>query len=160
MRIRLSKRQLIGVVMIVVSISAYFALDHVSVSTTPSLDYRVFWRSAAAKHKLGLENGSYVVFEARSPEDDSVIREGKMVGCSPGDRLVVDDLRDSYCNGIYLGHAKATSAKGTPVTAFRYDGVVPENQFYMIGTHRDSYDSRYYGFVSRDRVQEVAWPLF
>ncbi len=159
MRAYLTKRQIIGASMLVVMAGSYFLLDHISVSLTPSLDYRVFWRSAEPRHKATLAKGSYAVFDAEKTWEKGAIREGKLVACAPGDKLVVDDMRDSYCNGVYLGHAKVTTSKGFSVKAFQYNGIVPKDHFYMIGTHRDSYDSRYYGFVSRNRILEVAWPL-
>jgi len=76
-----------------------------------------------------------------------------------GDRLYSDGSGAYYCDDRFLGMAKLHSKKGEPVKPFEYDGIVPQNTIFAFGGHRDSYDSRYFGFVEKGRILGIAIPL-
>jgi len=65
-----------------------------------------------------------------------------------------------FCNDVYLGAAKTHSKKGVPVKAFEYNGIIPKNYFFDMGTDKDSYDSRYTGLINKNDVKAVAIPVF
>jgi len=132
----------------------------ITVSVTPSLGERVFalnrWPDVQT-----LKIGDVVRF----PFTDAVtggqtVHFLKRVGCLPGQHLLVDQNKDYYCDGKYLGRAKGHNLKGEPVSNFVYDGPVPQSMFFAVASHKDSYDSRYYGFVDLRRITEKAYPLF
>jgi len=45
------------------------------------------------------------------------------------------------------------------MSRFVYNGAIPDGMYFMMGSHKDSYDSRYYGLVDKDRFIGGAYPL-
>ncbi len=78
----------------------------------------------------------------------------KKVVCMEGDHLVVKD-REYYCNGKYLCTAKKFSRRGERLENFKFNGKIPQGMLFLMGPHKDSYDSRYYGFIPIDKVSKV-----
>jgi len=99
----------------------------------------------------------------------------KRVSCTPGRYLRISGL-DYYCceklgsweTCVYLGKAKTRSKKGIPVKPFNPCGEfsqvcvvkVPENAYFLVNDHPDSYDSRYLGFFDRSKIVSVVKPVF
>ncbi len=82
----------------------------------------------------------------------------KQVVCAAGDEL--SRKGDAfYCNGRFIGMGKHYSLKGIPVKLFEFQGTIPEGQLFVMGDNRDSYDSRYFGFISLSDVKGVVYPL-
>ena len=65
----------------------------------------------------------------------------------------------AFCGNRFLGVAKTKSMKGEPVQPFVFNGIVPINKVFATGGHKDSYDSRYFGFVERSKITGLAIPL-
>ena len=128
-------------------------------SSTNSLGERFFvmWPVVGQPHA---HPGDYVRFlHADAITEHKSLYMLKRVGCAAGQTL--DVTPEGYlCDGKWLGVAKSHSAKGVPVTAFKWSGKVPDGYFFASAPHKDSYDSRYYGFVAESRVTAKAWPLF
>ena len=147
-----------------------------SVTTTPSLIHRVYLISCITDARE-IKKDSYVLFAMRKsyitngqPVDvmSTVLlehehRDGKpsapapvmkIARCVPGEYLHVADRR-YYCNDHYLGTAKEYSLRGEKVGNFVYDGVIPEGRIFVMGEHRDSFDSRYYGFIEVTDVTAI-----
>ena len=133
----------------------------IAVTLTPSLKHRVYWLTRVPSHA---HRGDYVLFH----DSGHTARGGlktteelmKRVGCDEGDQLSVDLEKRFYCNGDYLVTAKERTIKGEPLQHFNYNGIVPKGSMFVMGDHRDSYDSRYFGFVGKDRITATALPLF
>lgn len=125
-------------------------------TTSPSLKHRFFYVDLRRKEP---KRGEYIAFWLYP---DKIISEKqrsiKEVVCFPGDVLEVRG-REYYCNGFYLGRAKERSKKGIPVDNFKWNGVIPDGMYFVMGVHPDSYDSRYYGFVSKESIIGVGKPL-
>lgn len=123
-----------------------------SVTTTPSLKYRVFFLgSKPLEHRI--ESGDYLLFPHK---EDRLI---KMVGCLPGDRL--DNIDgEFFCNGEPLGRALTTDSLGKALPRFQFNGVVPAGRLFMVGHHARSYDSRYMGFIDASDITHKAYPLW
>ena len=83
----------------------------------------------------------------------------KEIGCLPGQRLVVSG-RDCYCDGRFLGRALERGSDGRRVEQFEYNGTVPAGEYFMVGTHPHSYDSRYFGLVKRSSIVRGARPIW
>jgi signal peptidase I/conjugal transfer pilin signal peptidase TrbI len=138
-----------------------FLPGKLSVTLTPSLDHRVFWLDRSPER---VSKGDYVLFRHRelpagmgvkTPED--VL---KIVGCDEGDVLSVDSDRLFFCNGDYLVRAKEVSLKGEPLRHFVFNGTIPRGYVFVMGQHRDSYDSRYFGFIEKKSIRARAYPIF
>lgn len=84
----------------------------------------------------------------------------KKVGCSEGQILTSTSTRDFFCDGEYIGTAQQKDKNGKSVDFFQYNGEIPKDNFFMIGTHARSYDSRYFGFVKKDFIERGAVPLW
>lgn len=133
-----------------------FMLFHLKVSWTPSLSERVFWLEAP----VDLKSGDVVVFRRK----DRATRGNnldllKRVACVEGDLLQVRN-RSYFCNGRFLGAAKETALSGEPVANFIFSGTVPTGRIFVMGDHKDSYDSRYYGFIDKREIKAKALAIF
>ncbi len=150
-----------------------------SVTTTPSLSHRIYLVSRISDARE-IRKGSYVIFPMRKKyvsngREVEVIsglafdrtqrrRAGsapamKIARCLPGENLKVLD-RTYYCNGKYLGRAKEYSLKGEEVDNFVYNGAVPSGKVFVMGEHKDSLDSRYFGFIEAADVTAIGHPLY
>jgi len=78
----------------------------------------------------------------------------KKLGCAEGEKLESKgpEGRDFYCNGEYLGTAKHFSKEGRPLKAFQYNGLIPKGYLFAVGETRDSYDSKFWGFVNNQWI--------
>lgn len=124
-------------------------------ANTPSLSYRMFFKMSPAE----ANRGDYVMFALKNDRFHGNSNLVKVIACAEGDILVVDGT-DYYCNDVYLGSAKEFSLKGEKLNRFVYSGVMPEELLFVMGENKDSYDSRYFGFVEKNRVEAKAYPLF
>jgi conjugal transfer pilin signal peptidase TrbI len=152
-----------------------------SVTTTPSLVHRIYLISRISDARE-IKKFSYVLFSMGNAQTsdrqtfDVVTRamadqrhKGrhtttatlvmKIARCLPGEYLKVSD-RLYYCNGEYLGRAKEHSLKGEKVDNFVYDGVVPSGKIFVMGEHKDSLDSRYFGFIEVTDVSAIGHPAY
>ncbi len=82
-----------------------------------------------------------------------------VVGVS-GDQITVDD-RVVSLNGIPVGWAKERSKKWKALDPIA-PGTVPVDHIYVLGLHRDSFDSRYAasGLIAASQVVGRAYPLW
>ena len=152
-----------------------------SVTTTPSLVHRVYLISRISDARE-IKKNSYVLFSMHNnyisngqPVDvmSTVLLEQKhkdgrlpiitpvmkIARCISGEHLKVSDRR-YYCNNEYLGTAKEYSLRGEKVDNFIYDGIVPEGRIFVMGQHKDSFDSRYFGFIEAKDVTAIGHPVY
>lgn len=133
------------------------------VSTSPSLDHRVFFLS---RTKGIIEKGDYLVFKHKetsfvrkglNPDNDRFI---KKVGCSPGEHLSMDPEKKFFCGERELGTALDSDSKGRALPLFEFTGPVPDNSYFMVGTNPRSFDSKYFGFVHADEILYKVLPIW
>lgn len=156
----LNRKLWIYLVMVALVIAAaWFAHRHIAITLTPSLRYAVF--VLLTKPDKGLRRGDYVLFTLDHPMTKKLgfSKAVKEVVCAGGDRMIVSG-KDYYCNGAHLGRAKDKSLEGVPVDNFRFKETVPEGSLFVMGHTIDSFDSRYFGFISVSDVEKTAYPLF
>ena len=84
----------------------------------------------------------------------------KKVGCLSGEQLTMDAANHFFCNGRLLGQALEADSKGRPLPQFSFNGTVPADKLFMVGTHPRSYDSKYYGFIDVYEISHQALPLW
>jgi len=135
-----------------------------SITMTPSLKHRVYW---LLHNPEKIKKGDYILFyfediatQYRLDEKRDMM---KIVGCDEGDTVSVNSEKEYFCNGTSLGvKAKDISLKGEPLVNFMppSDGKVPPGCIFVIGQHKDSLDSRYFGYISKHRVRAKAYPIF
>jgi len=158
----LNRKVLFSLVFVVIAaIAGMIIPGRISITMTPSLDKRVFFLSKPSQ-ETKIKRGDYVMFmlSTRYINNGEPIRVIKKVGCAGGDTLTVKWERHYYCNNLYMGYAKEKSKKGEPVDAFSFNGKVPDNMLFVVGDSPDSYDSRYFGFIRKEDVIKIAYPIF
>lgn len=152
----------VGSVVCFVSVAAlaWTLTEHVLYTTTPSLSERLFWKSYDRSSIDRVKRGDFIIFDQYLPEPKGETRSViKRVTCGPGDTLAVKG--DSYfCNEQYLGMAKHKTLLGSDLTPFVFNGPVPQGSVFAMGDHKDSYDSRYWGFKEISKVNARAWAIF
>lgn len=161
---RLNK-QLVQQVFIVISacMAVAYLAEHVAWVTTASINKTVLWRTPVKPATLdaGFKDGWFVTFDTKSPlPNEGFMRAIKKVGCAPGEDLTVNDKWEYYCNGRYLGAGKAIDKLGRPTNRFSFNGPIPKESIFVIGDHKDSYDSRYIGFVTYKEIKERAYAIY
>lgn len=83
----------------------------------------------------------------------------KYVRCEGGDILSVKGLQ-YFCNDELIGVAKTEDKNGKRVEHFVFNGQIPYGQYFVMGTHERSYDSRYWGFVDYSLIKGVSvWKI-
>lgn len=133
----------------------------ISVTLTPSLKHRVYW---LIRNPDKVVRGDYVLFRHKELSARMGMKKSedvmKILGCNEGDLLTVDAEKKFYCNGEYLVRAKDVSLKGEPLQHFVFNGTIPKGVMFVMGQHKDSFDSRYFGFVDKSRILAKAYPIF
>ncbi len=137
------------------------------VAISDSLDHRLFFMTGFNRDKI--KNGDYLVFQGNKEEvekhakpmlNKNLDKLIKKVGCAPGEMLTRDTQGQFFCQGVFIGKALEADSLKRPLPQFQYSGIVPEKNFFMIGTNLRSYDSRYFGFVHADLMLHKALPLW
>lgn len=131
-----------------------------AVTLTPSTDHRIFFLKKGPMREE-LEKGSYVMFDIRSGYIDHGASHGviKRIACAEGGQLSTEG-DTFYCEGRKVAVAKSRSFAGVKLPRFDFSGKVPAGMIFVAGEHRDSFDSRYFGFLRKEEVKALAYPLF
>jgi conjugative transfer signal peptidase TraF len=64
-----------------------------------------------------------------------------------------------FVNGKHVAKAKILDKKHRPLPVWKGCKSLTHSQYFVIGHHRDSFDSRYFGAVDRDHVAGTAYSL-
>ena len=100
-----------------------------------------------------------VVFEF--PEDTSKDFIKRIIGL-PGDTIQIRDKK-LIRNGVEVEESYVQHTDGSIVPRRDNFGpiTVPEGKYFVMGDNRDeSYDSRFWGFVERNKIEGRAWILY
>lgn len=138
---------------------------HFAVVISESIDHRIFFTTPWIGE---VKQGDYLMYN--KSDLNLHVRRGtngyttdhmlKIVGCIPGEKLEVSDGLYYTCNGAPLGQALEKDSKGHDLPLFKYQGQIPEQQYFMIGTNPRSYDSKYYGFINYGEFIARAYPIW
>ncbi|CAG0942711.1 signal peptidase I [Candidatus Brocadiaceae bacterium] len=154
--IQRNKRVLAVMVAVAMGLIAWSIENQLLFTLTPSLSHRVYLMERTKE----VGKNDYVVFSLKgdrlAKDKDKLL---KRVSCTEGDVLKTTG-REYFCNGSSLGTAKDFSLKGERLKNFVYDGVMGRGLLFVTGDHKDSYDSRYFGFIHKDQVTAKAYPLW
>jgi len=134
-----------------------------NVVVSDSLAHRIFILSEPSAK---IETGNYLVFKY---DDLSFIDPKKMsksnlltkeVSCAPGATLAVDVDRRFSCNGKPLGQALKTDSQGNTLPQFVFNGIIPQDSYFMTGSDVRSFDSKYFGFIKKNEILYKACPIW
>ena len=128
-----------------------------------SLAHRIF---LLCRPPAKIETGDYIVF--RYDYDYKLLERGltgttrftKEVGCAPGDMLRVDANSWFFCNGKPLGQALKTDSHEDTLPLFVFNGVIPPDNYFTIGSNPRSFDSKYFGFIKKNEILYKAYPIW
>ncbi|MCP4156552.1 MAG: hypothetical protein GY757_53050 [bacterium] len=123
---------------------------------TESINARLLLRFTEFE-KSEIKVGSIVETRVKDIYDKSHIIT-KKVSCTEGMKITTEG-REIFCNGISLGVAKTHSRKGVPLKNFRFNGKIPKGKLFISGTHKDSYDSRYWGFKDENEILAICYTV-
>jgi len=131
---------------------------YIGINFSPSLPQKYL---IGVRNTRDIKKGDLIVFRFKG---DDFAPKGlqffKKVVCVPGDKLEVNpQKREFYCNGKFIGRALNYSCKEhKPVYPFVFNGTIPKGKYFVIGTDKCSYDSRYWGFVDKSQiVAKILW---
>src|SRR5665647_3351275 len=162
---RLTRKE-IGALVLVVLICGAIRLwlpGRLNVVVSGSLAHRIFILSGPPAK---IEIGDYLVFKY---DDLSFMDQKRLsttslltkeVGCTPGATLAVDVDRRFSCNGKPLGQALKTDSQENTLPQFVFNGVIPQDSYYMTGSDARSFDSKYFGFIKKNEILYKAYPIW
>ena len=106
------------------------------------------------------QRGDVVVFKAPPDGKDEFI---KRIIATPTDRIMIKE-GGVVLNGRKLIEPYLSPGETTQPSSFATEGkelLVPENSYFVMGDNRGhSYDSRSFGFVTRDKITGKAWFIY
>jgi len=82
----------------------------------------------------------------------------KKIACKEQDFLTTIDM-DYFCNGKYIGTSSRFDGNGKKIDNFIFNGTIPKDKFFVVGTHPLSHDSKYFGFIDKTKVLRKAKPF-
>jgi type IV secretory pathway protease TraF len=136
-----------------------------SLTVSKSLDHRLFFLSPwSNKETIPVVEGSYVLFQIDHPLIAELVkmtktnRAIKRVTCAPGSVLYVEN-REYFCDGRSIGKAKEYTSRGVKVRNFVFNDIIPKGNYFVMGDHPDSFDSRYFGFIENKDIMALAYPI-
>lgn len=104
----------------------------------------------------------YVVFEYNKI-DYKNYHNGKLfikkIGCDSGQNLLVQEYK-VVCDGRIIAAKFIKNKEGQVLPNYRYDGIIPNNEFFALGEHIQSFDSRYFGLVDKKQIINSARRIF
>jgi type IV secretory pathway protease TraF len=161
------REKTVAIVFLVAMLLGSFIPGRLIVALSDSLDHRLFFMTGFNPDKI--KNGDYLVFQGSKEEvekhakpmlNNRLDKLIKKVGCAPGETLTRDVQCQFFCEGVFVGKALEADSLKRPLPQFQYSGIVPEKNFFMIGTNPRSYDSKYFGFVDAGKILHKALPLW
>lgn len=128
---------------------------YVTINWTTSLTHWAFVVDKTAQPQVG----DFVDFLPPENPYYQNINFVKQIVAGPGD-LIECDGRHFLIDGSVIAIAKTHSQSGDPLSLGPC-GIVPANHYFVVATHKDSFDSRYgdIGHVARSRIRGVARPI-
>ena len=157
-----SKRKLLACALLIIAIIAakelFFRHYSFAFNYSESLGGKFFFYEKNQDANFAV--GDLVVFKVKADNDFYPNKEFlKIVAGKEGDQINIDD-RHYEVNG-YQATAKEFSRQNIRLNHFSpTSNVIPKNSFFVVGTHRDSYDSRYMGIIHRSQIIGKAWQIF
>lgn len=121
-----------------------------------SLNYSV-WLKLGQKEAYNLND--YVIFKYTKPdkyfENKKLI---KQVVCVEGQKLATIDHYIT-CDNKIIAQILEKDKEGNRLPYLKFNQVIPKGYYFLAGTHERSYDSRYFGLIKHEEIQEELIPI-
>jgi conjugal transfer pilin signal peptidase TrbI len=139
-----------------------------SINISASLPFKIFLVDARESSINKIKNGDYMQFRNDNTSyygGENITKKVLAVG---GDRLKINQYEIPMENiqaaiefGDVVLEVKDYTTRGTKIHVNNVE-IMPQNQYFVYGMHRDSFDSRYkeFGLIKKQEVIGVARPLF
>lgn len=137
-----------------------------SVNVSESLPYRFFL--IKTRNYDSIKNGDFIQFINKDAKYYNGKKITKQVLASSGDVVKINifkqaenNIQGSITYNNTVLKVKDKTILGTKVYINDIE-VIPENNYFVIGYNKNSFDSRYkeFGFINKDEVIGVAIPIF
>lgn len=99
----------------------------------------------------------------RPPPELSYVKEPyvmKRVAGIPGDRLVIHGDIVSINGHVIVTGLPLIGYYHKPITGFEKNEIIPKNEYFMIGNHPRSDDSRYWGYLDYHQIAGFAKEIY
>ena len=133
----------------------------IAISGDISLPYSIWLKGDKSDQYI---KGSYVMaypVGTRSIKYDYII---KQISCVAGDKLTVKkdgNIKNMFCNDELIGEVLSKDRTGEKIESFMISDelLIPNGYYFLSGTHKRSYDSRYFGLVDIEKIVIEVHPL-
>ncbi len=133
----------------------------IAISGDISLPYSIWLKGDKSDQYI---KGSYVMsypIGTRAIKYDYII---KQISCVAGDRLTVkkdSNIKNMFCNDELIGEVLSEDRDGKKIESFTISDelIIPNGYYFLSGTHKRSYDSRYFGVVNIEKIVIEVYPL-
>lgn len=144
--------------MLLIGQSIFSANYQIGVNVTNSLPGTLF---LIEKDNLDLKQGDLVSFRNKNTilyPNKTLL---KIVTGKQGDKITIDSKSRSYGVNKYQFFAKEFSRTGKKLEVFKFKkNTIPDNKYFVTTPAKDSYDSRYFGFIDKSQIIGKAWAIF
>ena len=108
-------------------------------------------------HVDDLKNNQAISFKFDIENDRYYGKESsfiKIIKCKEGDFLQ-NENSVFKCNNKIIGVALPFDSQGAAIKSFDFNNKIPKDNYFVMGTAMNSYDSRYWGFVRKEKITGV-----
>lgn len=129
-----------------------YTLSNIQIVMTDSIEATIVWPSDRTP-KLG----DFVTFKLTNkviPTPDHTVQVTKILSCNERQELQKNEGKWT-CDGRFIGNSRDKAINGDQLEQFSFNGYVPKGKAFLTGTHKNSFDSRYWGFVDINSLTTV-----
>lgn len=146
---------------ILLIVTAIILKCFIAISCDISLPYSIWLKGDKSDQYI---KGSYVMsypIGTRKIKYDYII---KQISCVAGDKLIIKKDRETknmFCNDKLIGEVLSEDRTGKKIESFMISDelIIPNGYYFLSGTHKRSYDSRYFGVVDIEKIIIEVYPL-
>ena len=133
--------------------------DHIAISVNKSESLKGKLFLVLKGKPEALAKGDLVVFGIDGDKYYDNNNLLKRVVATSGD-VIIRDGNNYYVNDELVATAKDYSKSGQKLNKYAIDEVwLQEGEYFVMGDHIDSYDSRYFGLVNQDQLEGKAYKI-
>jgi len=155
---RVNKLKIMIVMIAILMLMTALFFNYFFISKDISLPYTLWLKGVS---RAEYKKNSYVMAKTNDPRLTTYDYIIKNISCISGERLTVKK-EEVFCNDIYIGEILDRDKRGKELKSFMDSGteiIVPTGYYFLSGSHKRSYDSRYFGLVSGKDIMLTVYPI-